>query len=541
MHMLVALLLAAPVADLKQQGEPGLAAIHPDALSAHIHLLAGDLLEGRGTGSRGHAIAARYLATQLQSLGFEAAGDKATFFQNVPLVGMTARPDQCALEIDGTPLKYGEEVIFQPRAGSASDDVSGELVFVGYAISAPEYGYDDLPDDLQGKIAVEIFGAPRSDRPDFFPTAASAVYSDKWEKSRRLARRGAVAMLEVFTPEVEKNAPFPFFTRQAGLENMVWKEGETLGGGYALPNARLPVAMLRRLLAKSGHTAEEVFAAGPAGKLKPFPLGMRARLRVGFAVREFTSENVVGVLRGHERAQEYVAITAHVDHLGIGPPMNGDTIYNGALDNASGDAAAIEIARAFSALPRRPPRSILIAFVTGEEKGLLGSEYFVRHATVPIGSIVAEVNLDGVNMRWPTHDMVALGAEHSTLDQHVRAALNALGLKESPDPEPEEVFFIRSDQYNFVRQGIPSVFPRAGWLDENGTTEKNKAATDWWRKNRYHTPQDEWDPKGDYASMATETRADFLIALSVALDPQRPCWNDGDVFGKMFVRRAPAR
>ena len=541
MGFCLALLLAAPPANLRAQGEAGLSAIRPDALSAHIRFLADDLLEGRDTGSRGHAIAARYFASQLQALGYTPAGEGGTYFQKVPFVGMTVQPGKCALEIDGVTLRYGEEVLFLPRAGAAGDDVSGELIFAGYGVTAPEYKYDDIPQDLQGKIAVVIYGAPRSDRPDLFPTAASAVYSDSLEKARWLARHGAIAMIQVFTPEIAKHLPFPFFARQAPFESMVWKEGTGPGSGYALPSARLPFTILQRLLAKSGHDAEEIFKGGPAGKLRPFPLRMRAHLKTGFALREFSSENVGAVLRGRERAGEYVAITAHLDHLGIGPPMNGDAIYNGAVDNASGVAAALEVARAFAALPSRPPRSILVLGVTGEEKGLQGSEYYTLHPTVPIDSIVANLNLDAAWTMFEPFDMVVLGSEHSTLERAVQASLSAMGLKQSPDPEPEQVFFIRSDQYNFVRRGIPAIFPGAGWQDEHGDVEKRKTYEEWWTKNRYHQPSDEWDPNANYENMAKETRADFLMALSMALDPDRPRWNEGDVFEKLFTRRSTAR
>ena len=536
MHLLLALLLAAPPADLKAQGAAGLAAIQPAALSAHVRFLADDLLEGRGTGTRGHALAARYLAAQLQALGYAPAGENGSWFQKVPFIGMTVQPAACALELDGAPLKYGDEVLFPPRAGSPGDDVSGELVFAGYGIIAPEFKYDDVPKDLKGKIAVVLYGAPHSDRADFFPTAASAVYSDGVEKAKRLAKNGALGMIVVFTPQVAQHLPFPFFARQAPFESMVWREGDAPGSGYLLPNARLPHTALQRLLAKSGRKAEDILAQGAAGKLQPFALGMRAHLKTGYAVRRFDSENVVGILRGGERAGESVVVGAHLDHLGIGPPMNGDAIYNGAADDASGVSAAIEIARAFAALPKRPPRSVVILGVTGEEKGLQGSEYFAKHPTVPIESIVADVNLDGASWTFEPFDMVMLGAEHSTLEGAAQAALAAMGMKESPDPQPEQVFFIRSDQYNFVKRGIPAVFPGAGWQDAQGNTEKRKAYDEWWTKNRYHQPSDEWVPDADYQNMAKEVRADFLLALSVALDPERPRWNPGDVFGKMFTR-----
>src|SRR5262249_10747634 len=334
-------------------------------------------------------------------------------------------------------------------------------------------------------------------------------------KTRVLAERGAVGMILVQTPEMEKTNPWPFTRLNFSFERVVWHEGDKAAGGYVLPAAWMPASGLQRLLAGSGHTAEEVFAAGPKGGLKPFELRKRMRLRVTASLREFSSDNVAAVLRGAERPDEYVAISAHLDHLGIGPAIDGDTIYNGAVDNASGVSAIIEIARAFTALPRRPRRSILVLGFTAEEKYLQGSEYFTRHPTVPLADVVADVNLDSMAglFREP-RDIVPIGAEHSTLMAAARAAAKAQSLKISPDPRPNEVLFIRADQYRFVRAGIPSVFPRVGWQDAQGSIEKGKAYDEWWTKNRYHKPTDEWDPKADYESMAKEVRADFLLTLS---------------------------
>ncbi len=253
-------------------------------------------------------------------------------------------------------------------------------------------------------------------------------------------------------------------------------------------------------------------------------------------MRQVTSENVVAVLRGSERPSEYLALTAHLDHLGIGPPINGDTIYNGAVDNAAGVAGVLEVARAFASLPKRASRSILVVVVTAEEKGLQGSDYFAQHPTVPIRGIVANVNLDGIEGAWEPHGLFALGAEHSSIEAAVRFAAGAGRLKISPDPDPDQVYFIRSDQYSFVKQGVPSVFPHAGWLDEEGKIEKNRSHYLWWFKNRYHQPSDEWDPSINYENMAKEIRADFLIALYLALDPERPRWNRGDIFEKLFAQ-----
>jgi len=535
-HVLLAAVVAAPAGNLGIVAKPGLSAIRPEALSAHIRYLADDLLEGRGTGTRGHAIAARYVAAQLQSLGYQPAGNGQTYFQSVPFVGTTVDADHCALEVDAVPLKHGDEVVFTPRAGATGDDVTGDLVFAGYGIHAPAYGYEDVPKDLRGKIAVILFGAPRSDRDDFFPTAASAVYSDTANKTKLLASRGALGIVLVVTPQILTASPWDLFVRGAAFERMVWKEGDRVGSASVLPMAVIPPGGLASLLVKSGQNADRLFAAGPKGELEPFPLGARGHLRVASTVRQVTSENVVAVLRGSERPSEYVALTGHLDHLGIGPPINGDSIYNGAVDNAAGVAGVLEIARAFASLPKRASRSILVVVVTAEEKGLQGSDYFAQHPTVPIRSIVANVNLDGIEGAWEPHDLFALGAEHSSVEAAVRFAARATGLKISPDPDPDQVYFIRSDQYSFVKQGVPSVFPHAGWLDEDGKIEKNRSHYLWWFKNRYHQPSDEWVPSLNYENMAKEIRADFLIALYLALDPERPRWNRGDIFEKLFAQ-----
>jgi Zn-dependent M28 family amino/carboxypeptidase len=253
-------------------------------------------------------------------------------------------------------------------------------------------------------------------------------------------------------------------------------------------------------------------------------------------LRELVSENVVAVLPGAERAGEHVVVTAHLDHLGVGPKVGDDAIYNGATDDAAGVGAIIEMARAFAALPKRPPRSVLFLAVTGEEPGLQGSDYFAHHPTVPAPGIVADINIDGPFGQWEPHDLVVLGAEHSSLGAAARTAAEALSLKISPDPQPEQVYFIRSDQYSFVKQGVPSIFPGVGWQDAEGKTDANRARREWWTKNRYHQPSDEWDPSLDYENMAREVRADFLMALAVALEPGRPHWNSGDVFETLFGR-----
>jgi hypothetical protein len=533
-------------AELARVGAPGLAAVRGEALSAHIRFLADDLLEGRAPGTPGHAIAARYLAAQLQGLGVEPAGENGTWFQSVPFLAIRPALDGALTIWSGTTprdLNFGKDFLVSPSPRQPDQSVGGELVFSGRGVVAPAYRYDDVAPDLKGKIAVVLAGAPRSERDDFFPSAASAVYADGVRKAGLLASRGAVAMISVATPESLHIYPWEERLRDArSFEQMAWMEGDAPGSGSPVPTATLSPEAFEKLLRDAGRreTVDELLKASNAGALRPFPLGLRATLVTPASVRRLASENVVGVLRGSdpERSKEYVAISAHLDHLGRGPAVAGDSIYNGATDDASGIASLIEIARAFAALPKRPPRSILFVGVTAEEKGLLGSDYFARHPTVPIGAVVANVNSDGPTGWWRPHDVVALGAEHSTLGADASNAAAALGLTLSPDPDPDQVYFIRSDQYSFVKVGVPGAIPGVGYRDGAGDQKANRATMERWLETHYHQPSDEWNPKLDYEDMAIEVRYYFLFALSVALDPARPAWKPGDVFGTLFVPAA---
>ena len=543
--------LAVAPGELAKAGAPGLAAIQPAALSAHIRFLSDDLLEGRDTGSKGMAIAARYFAAQLQAAGAEPAGEKRSWFQNVPLLAVKFDPARCVLRVDppapapAWTLSPATEVIITPAPDRPTGAVSGELVFAGYAVQAPAYRYDDLPNDLdlKGKIAVVLSRAPRSERTDFFPNTASAVYGDTNRKAALLARRGATAAVFVATPESLVSYPWEKRVRDAQAhEKMYWLEGESaVVSGSPIPIAQITPDAFAKLLARAKRkdTLESLIALGQKRKLKPFPLGLQGTLQTAATVRKLTSENVAGVLRGSDpqRSAEYVVYTAHMDHVGRGPAVKGDDIYNGAVDDAAGVAGLIEVARAFAALPKRPPRSILFLGVTAEEKGLLGSDYFAHHPTVPITSIVADVNSDFLTGWWTPHDVLALGMEHSTLGEDVLAAATALGLTVSADPNPEQTYFVRSDQYSFVKKGIPAVFPSSGQKDASGSTEANRATMEAWLREHYHQPSDEWSAKTNYDAMALEVRYYFLIGLSIALDPARPDWKPGDIFGTLFGSR----
>jgi len=516
-------------------------------ISSRIRFLADDLLEGRFTGSRGHAIAERYVASELQRMGAEPGGDAGSFLQAVPMRGATKAPTKTSLVVRSRGkadkvLKLEEDFILSSDMRTANTDVEAPLSFVGFGVTAPEYGYDDLAGvDLKGKIAVVFLGAPLSDKDDYFPPIARAIYSDGREKAARLAARGAVGMITVFRPEDEDRSPWPRVARQSRIEQMTWlKNGEP---GTSAPGVPLRGAIHWKafdgILARAGagRDTAALTSAATARTLKGFDLPVSLHGKLAVNLRDLESHNVIGILRGSDPklAGEYVVYSAHLDHLGIGAPVDGDSVYNGALDNASGTAAILEIANAYSVLSKRPARSILFLSCSGEERGLLGSDYFARYPTVPPGSIVADFNDDMVLALAPVYDVVALGAEHSSLGPLVQTAASALGLTVSPDPEPKQVLFVRSDQYSFVKQGIPSVMVEAGLKDDQGHTEAYAAKRKAWIATHYHSPQDQWEPGYDYEGMAKVARVELLAGYAAANGEARPTWSKGDLLGRLFA------
>ncbi len=542
-------MIEVPRADLRPPPAPSIDAsgVRAAGISARIRFLADDLLEGRFTGSRGHAIAERYVASELQLMGAEPGGDSGTFLQTVPMRGAMKDPARTSLVVrsPGKPdraLKLEEDFILSSDMRMAKVDVEASLVFAGFGVVAPEYGYDDLAGlDLKGKIAVVFLGAPLSDKDDYFPPIAHAIYGDGREKALRLAARGAVGMITVFRPEDEERSPWPRVAKQSRIEQMTWlKDGEPGTSTPGLPlRGTIHWKAFDAILARGGlgRDTAALSSATEARTMKAFDIPVSLHGKLVSKLRDLESHNVVGILRGSDPrlAGEYVVYSAHLDHLGVGAPVAGDAIYNGALDNASGTAAILEIARAYSVLPKRPARSILFLSCTGEERGLLGSDYFARFPTVPAGAIVADFNDDMVLALGPVHDVVALGAEHSSLGPLVRAAAGALGLATSPDPEPKQVHFVRSDQFSFVKRGVPSVNVESGLKDDQGHTEAYAAKRKAWIASHYHAPQDQWEPGYDYEGMANVARVELLAGFAVANAPERPTWSKGDLLGRMFA------
>jgi hypothetical protein len=515
--------------------------LRKEPFRAHMAFLADDLLEGRGTGRRGHEIAARYVAAQFEALGLKPAGLDGTYYQRVPLREITVEPDKCAISItengSTTQLKWGDDFITSGSALSPEASVEGPVVFVGYGVRTPDGSYDDYAGlDVKGKIVAFLFGAPSS-----LPSELQAHLSSRREKWRAAREHGAVGVLFLWTAKDDKSLPWPRVVIGAGFPAMRWL------GPDGTPSDSFPEIKAGALLSPSA--GEKLFQHAPkswadvqrdadAGEPGSFPLAATVRIKMVSRHEAITSPNVIAVLPGSDPklSQEYVVYTAHVDHLGIGKPINGDSIYNGAADDASGVAALLVIAKAFKSMPHAPPRSIMFLAVTGEEKGLLGSDYFAHFPTVPIRSIVADINMDGATVFYTFKDIVPLGAPDSSLEAVVRRDAELLGLEVSPDPEPAQNFFVRADQYSFVRQGVPSVFITEGEQARDPNFNAKKFNDDW-HATRYHSPSDDMNQPLDFDAAVEFMQVDFLVGYDIAQDPRRPTWKPGDFFGETFGRK----
>ena len=512
------------------------AGIRPEAVSAHIRFLADDLLEGRAPGERGFELAAAYVASQLQGMGLEPAGTNGSWFQRVTFRG--ARVREARLEV-GTPggeakaLVRERDYVARAQMGTGTSDVTAPVVYVGHGIVAPEYQWDDLSGvDLKGKWALVLVGAPLGTTPDFFPPIPSAVYGSTRSKLERLIARGVAGVLFVQTPAREQIVSFAQAVSHAERGSMSMVEEGRVPVREQLPQATLSIPGADALLAAAGRN-ERVATLVSAAERREHPhfeLGAPVRLRTDAAMRTVHTANVLGLWRGtpgSPAAGETVVYTAHLDHLGIGKPEAGDAIYNGASDNAAGVANVLEIARAFTRLVQRPRRAVLFAFVTGEEEGLLGSEWLVAHPPVPRDALVADVNCDSGLPVFVFHEVFALGADQSTLQQDAERAAEALGLTLGPDPDPKQASAVRSDQYSFLRLGIPAAATKAGL---KGASEQDRAAAAAYTKAHYHRAADHWEPDRDHGPAAAMARFQFLFGLSAAQRTDRPRLLPGSFF-----------
>lgn len=517
------------------------ATIRPEALRADMRFLADDLLEGRGTGTRGHEIAAKFMASRFEAMGLEGAGDNGSYFQTVPLRSIRPDKEHTTLTlVEGgkeQALVFGRDFVALGDPGRTETSVEAPVVYAGFGVTAPEQKYDDYAGlEAKGKIVAYVYGAP----PGFEPTVR-AHYSSGVAKAANAAAHGAVGMLLLDSPALEQLYSFEDRVSDLAFPGLRWLNSQRQPNDYfpALRGTAAPsMAGTARVLEGSGKTPEDIYAAAKEGKPLSLVLPVTAKISIVSRLEDLRSMNVVARLQGSDPKlrNEYVVYTAHLDHLGIGAPVNGDSIYNGAVDNASGSACLLEIARAFSQMKPRPRRSILFLSVTGEEEGLLGSDYFAHYPTVSKNDLVADINIDGAALLWPIEDVIARGAEHSTLDLAVHEAAARSKLDVSPDPYPEQVLFIRSDQYSFVKQGIPALFSSPGKKSSNPKINPDEIRRRWFA-TKYHKPQDDMNQPFDFESGARFARYSFLVGYLVAQQNEKPTWNPADFFGEHYAKK----
>lgn len=510
-------------------------------IAEDVRVLAADDMQGREAGTPGYDKAADYVAQRMRAIGLAPAGENRTFFQQVPLLQATRQADGARLAVvhpqRTVELRFKDQFLPAPNYNAAASEITAPAVFAGFGVHAPDLQHDDFAGlDVRGKVAVLFNGAPPR-----FGNDERAFHSSTREKLRALAQRGAVGAVLVNTTQDEARSPWQR-TADAWQKPGMRLRGADGKGLDTFPElkvvASVSAAAADLLFEGSGRFASELFKQAEDGSLRGFALPNTLALAARTQVKPVASRNVAGRIGGSDTALsgEHIVYTAHLDHVGVGTPVGGDAIYNGALDNALGVAIMLEAARELASTQPAPRRSLVFVAVTAEEKGLLGAEWFAAHPTVA-GPLVANINLDMPVLLAPSTDVVPIGVEHSTLKAALDAAAKDIGVALSPDPFPEEVIFVRSDQYPFIRAGIPAVYLINGVVSADGKRDPKLAFSKFLREH-YHQPSDEADLPIAYDDAARLARLNARIGRSVGDAAQRPRWNPGDFFGERF---APAR
>jgi Zn-dependent M28 family amino/carboxypeptidase len=507
--------------------------ISADRIRAQVRFLSHDLLEGRGTGQRGGDIAAEYLATQFATYGLKPAGENGTYFQKVPMVGIT--PETATtfelISADGktSSLKPLDQYVAYDQTQEPESNVDAPIVFVGYGIAAPEYNWDDYKGvDLKGKVLLMLVNEPPSNDPKFFKASALTYYGRWTYKYEEAARRGAVGVILVHRTDMASYGWDVVRNSNSGEKAYLQLDGtpKLKVAGWV----QLEVA--KELAASSGQNLDQLMEAAKTREFKPVTLPVSLKAHMVSKIRPFSSNNVVAMLPGADAKlkEEAVLYTAHYDHLGIRPDMPGDNIYNGADDNATGCGILLEIARAFSMAMEKPRRSLLFAAVTAEEQGLLGSEYLGKHPPIAAAKITLDLNYDDIPPLGAPEEVEVSGAERTTFYSSVEATAREFKLTIRPDARPEAGHYYRSDHFSLARVGIPSFSVNEGVKYKGHDEAWGLQQDQEYNEKHYHQPSDEYRADMDFTGDATMARFGFVLGWQAAAQEKLIGWEKGDEF-----------
>lgn len=520
-------------AQMNNDEQKAFSSLNHHLYQSHLKFLASDLLEGRAPGTRGDTLAQKYIASQLQLIGLEPGGENGSYLQRFPIIGTTADPSMELIARSGAKeehFKFREEFIgFSGVHEENIDIANAEVVFVGYGIVAREQKWDDYKGvDVKGKVLLMMNDDPTGNDPKFFGGKARTYYGRWTYKYEIAASKGAVGAIIIHTNE---SAGYPFQVIQTS-----WT-----GENFSLVNSReepmklkswLSESASRRLLGMTAKNLDALMKSAQSKRFRPLSLGVNVSVHLHNTFRYMTTANVAGLLRGSDPvlSKEVVIFTAHFDHLGIVQPVNGDSIDNGALDNASGVSMVLTLAEGFARLMQRPKRSMLFLLVGGEEAGTLGSEYYAAHPTFPAGKIAADINLDGVNMFGETRDLSMIGKGRSTIDEAVNEAAKVVGFVVTPDQFPEQGSFYRSDQFSFAAIGVPTAYFDTGIDFVGKPAGWGKIMAEEYNERDYHQPSDEIRSEWTYEGTMQQAKFYFHLAYLLAVKQTMPRWNKGDEF-----------
>jgi Zn-dependent M28 family amino/carboxypeptidase len=518
------------------------ARIDPQAILDRIKVLSSDEYEGRAPGTKGEELTVRYLEDEFKKLGVQPGNTDGTYIQKVPLVGITATNSQPLTVAKGAQkqtFKWSDDVVaWTKHVADGASIKDSDLVFAGYGVEAPEFNWNDFKDaDIKGKTIIVLVndpqipdpGDPSKLDPKIFNGNAMTYYGRWTYKFEEGARKGAAGILIVHETGP---AGYPFSVVQGNLREKFDLVTPDKNMGRAAIEGWITLDAAKRILKMGGEDFDTLKKQALSRDFKPVPLNLKASLAVRNTLRTLDSENVVAKVEGSDPTlkAEYVVYTAHWDHLGIGAPVNGDKIYNGALDNASGVAQLLEIANAFAKAQPRPKRSILFVMVTAEEQGLLGSQYYSVTPIYPLAKTLANINIDGVNQWGRTKDITVVGMGASDLDDYLRDAAAEQGRTLRPDPEPEKGFYYRSDHFNFAKQGVPALYTDTG-IDYIGKPpEYSKQKRDEYTEKDYHAPSDEVKPDWDLWGASEDAQLLYVVGYRVANADKFPEWKPGNEF-----------